>query len=1087
MGILQGMFVTSSKNNLGIGKVIDIVDDQAIVEYFYSVASRIKKNLPLGSIKEVKLQYQTRCYIWSDRLDKYMMGRIVGSSGDEYEVALPDKDYLYVNATDIYVRCNEVMEDPVEVLALKGQETAFFHRHRSNFVRTFIKQRSTARGMTGMVSSKIRLLGHQVEVVRRILEDPIQRYLLSDEVGLGKTIEAGMIIRQYLQDYPLGRVLIVTPPFLEDQWQKELREKFIIDEFDDRVDIVGTDGLCNKGDGQSYGLLVLDEAHQIAAYAFSSDSKKKSLYKKFCSMAHSSDKVLLLSATPVLNNEQDFLAMLHILDPDHYQLKNLREFREKVQKRQEIGRLLLSLKEGANPFVLKRTVPRLKELFPYDSRILGYSDQLIHCLNSEEKDNSLMDRLIRSMRIHITETYRLHRRMLRNRRDSVKEVLVGRYQEAGPSKQLTLEYELDERAEKIHDLLDEWRNGALNFIRRVEHELQGKLEEQMGSLFHLLVHCAGSDLNLLAEVITYRLEGKIRGNLRDEIGSLYEKLIRAVPLFEGETELLQILLDVLQNSSEEGDRVKLLEQVLNSIQMRHLKEPLPKCVVFTTFTKTCKSIIKHLYQALGEDHVAGYFHGVPPGLAEEEVQHFRTDPQCFVLVCDRSGEEGRNLQFADILIHYDLPWSPNRLEQRIGRLDRIGRERPLRSFIFTGPDCENSIYDAWYRVLNEGLGIFRTSIASLQFYVEAKLPQLNGLAFREGAKGLLQSIPSFKEEIHAEQVKISEQNALDEIDALEKSAQEFFNSLVEHEEKYEEIQQSSEAWLCDALRFSKKTDHKNKLVSYKPTPQTMVPLDRLLKFVTNDQPGTYCRQRAVTLPQSRLFRVGEKFIETIEDYIQWDDRGKAFAIWRLEKNWSKTPGNEWFGFRFDYVIEADTLSAEEVLAQGDLRRLDPKALKRRADAFFPPLFISIFLDGDMKLVEDEQLLQILKRPFERKKDYGSDYNLTKHRLGMIDELVDPGLWPGFCREARETAGDILRSLPYLQEECEKRARITAREYDNRLEQLALRQGYDKVGNKTKEDLELERQLADALIQGIRNPNIRLDSVGFIVVSGYDPF
>ena len=86
--------------------------------------------------------------------------------------------------------------------------------------------------MHGVISSVIDLYNHQIEVVRRVLEDPKQRYLLADEVGLGKTIEAGIIIRQYLLDHPEGHVVVITPPLLRRQWMSELRQKFLIDDFD---------------------------------------------------------------------------------------------------------------------------------------------------------------------------------------------------------------------------------------------------------------------------------------------------------------------------------------------------------------------------------------------------------------------------------------------------------------------------------------------------------------------------------------------------------------------------------------------------------------------------------------------------------------------------------------------------------------------------------------------------------------------------------------------------------------------------------------------------------------------------------------
>ena len=112
------------------------------------------------------------------------------------------------------------MENPMTILAHRGHDTAFFHEKRWQFVKSTVQQRAAARGMKGLISSSIELFPHQLAVIRRVLEDPIQRYLLADEVGLGKTVEVGVIIRQFLLEEPQGQVIILVPPFLVKQWKR---------------------------------------------------------------------------------------------------------------------------------------------------------------------------------------------------------------------------------------------------------------------------------------------------------------------------------------------------------------------------------------------------------------------------------------------------------------------------------------------------------------------------------------------------------------------------------------------------------------------------------------------------------------------------------------------------------------------------------------------------------------------------------------------------------------------------------------------------------------------------------------------------
>jgi ATP-dependent helicase HepA len=201
------------------------------------------------------------------------------------------------------------------------------------------------------------------------------------------------------------------------------------------------------------GLLILDEAHHIAAMASSSNKVQNQCFETYKQLAHKCDRLLLLSATPVLNHEQDFLTMLHLLDPTTYKLEDLAGFSAKVLKRQEIGRVLLAFKAGAKPFVLKTNIGKLQSFFPEDSYLLNLLSQMQQSL--EQKDSATeIDKIIQVIRNHISDTYRLHRRMLRNRRATVEDVIFDR--NAIPK----TEYDLDDRSDFIHELLEEWRTVA---------------------------------------------------------------------------------------------------------------------------------------------------------------------------------------------------------------------------------------------------------------------------------------------------------------------------------------------------------------------------------------------------------------------------------------------------------------------------------------------------------------------------------------------------------------------------------------------------------------------------------------------------
>src|SRR5262249_38634955 len=149
------------------------------------------------------------------------------------------------------------------VLIAGGQDRAAAHGQRHPFVRSLVHQRAASRGMTGLVSARLSFYPHQVEVVRRVLQDPVQRYLLADEVGLGKTIEAGAILRQFLLDQSAGEALVLTPPLLMDQWEEELRSRFYLVP-GKRVRVRSCE---DPADWPDCRFVLIDEAQHIAALA----------------------------------------------------------------------------------------------------------------------------------------------------------------------------------------------------------------------------------------------------------------------------------------------------------------------------------------------------------------------------------------------------------------------------------------------------------------------------------------------------------------------------------------------------------------------------------------------------------------------------------------------------------------------------------------------------------------------------------------------------------------------------------------------------------------------------------------------------
>ena len=695
--------------------------------------------------------------------------------------------------------------------------------------------------------------------------------------------------------------------------------------------------------------------------------------------------------------------------------------------------------------------------------------------------------------------------MLRNRRGAVQSgVLAGRATTGGSPTPRTLEQDIDERSPQVHALLEEWRDSAVAFLGRDDGQASalGVTEEGLEKVFRLLFLAAGTWLELLGALVALRLHPECRTPNAD-LAETDQRTLQDGPRFPGEREVLEGLAELIAVPSEEGDRIRLLELALQNIRKVNKGGPPPKCVVFTSHSRVCREILQRVQASFGAQAVAGYHAGLDRARVEQAITRFRTHPTCFVLVCDPAGEEGRNLQFAERVIHFDLPLSPNRMEQRIGRLDRIGRDRPVRSTVFIGPATEDSLFEAWYRVLDEGFRVFDRSIASLQFFVEEHLPRLTRTLFREGAPGLLALVPEICSGIAKEQERIDEQDALDAIDAYEQNAAACFEDIQRLEAAHEDLEEDLHVWVGEALHFRRDPDfyRSERTTLYGPDMdrwgalRTLVPADWLQHRLSRhlEHPGAFDRRIALRVRGTPVLRIGEGFVDAMASYVGWDDRGQAFALWRHWPAWSPAEGAEWVGFRFNYAVTADLREARQVLAQFGMPRSAVRSLQRRADAILPPLIEVVFLDTDGRTVADPDVLAILGRPYLAHDKGGSDYNLANERLAAIDPIVPPSRWPDLCAHARaaSSAEVLTRGEPPLRERCAAFAEQAGRGLGLRLAQLRLRLGREQGerssgGTVSARDIEIEEAVGAALVRGIHSPQLRLDSIGFIVVSGRPP-
>ncbi len=653
-------FAQSSENALGVGKLLAIDGGCASVEYFSSPCHKpAVLTVAARSVRRIALDEQTRVYFFDPDGVVWRTGRsLIATEDGAYVVAFPNQDVRTVHCDRLYVRCDSLIDEPTDFLAGRVTESPFLHERRSRLANAFAEQRGAVAGMTGLLSAGIELEPHQIEVVRRVLQNPAQRYLLADEVGLGKTIEAGIIIRQFVLDDPTGhQILVVVPPHLVDQWVAELSRRFTLDCCTgSAVRVVSfnqVDAALATGQPR---MLVIDEAHQLAALvAAPAGSTGHLRFRRVCEAAVRAERLLLLSATPSLHNEAGFQAMLHLLDPTVYPLGDLEAFRVRRDWHQRVAELFHVFHSVESGSFLNDCLDDLTAMFPADAHLRALAAQLRPLLAYGQDPTS--DRradLIQDIRCHVSEAYRLHRRLLRNRRADprVEPILPGRHGLA------LWEYD-DPASSPLGDLLEEWRT-----IAAQRAAADPAKRDELAECLRLFWDAFADPLALVALAAARRGEADHEQLAGLALTPAEVAALGSVPLFD-EEDILRRLVD----TALQLENLERADAVAAKIDALWVKQPDFRVVLFTTFPRTADEVRDAL--------AARWRTGV--------VRHGQTgwerswaDKAARVLVCDRSAEEGLNLQGGRIaLVHYDMPMSPNRIEQRLGRVDRYGVGPPF--------------------------------------------------------------------------------------------------------------------------------------------------------------------------------------------------------------------------------------------------------------------------------------------------------------------------------------------------------------------------------------------------------------------------
>ncbi len=560
--------------------------------------------------------------------------------------------------------------------------------------------------------SGIRTLPHQIEAVyRKMLPQPRLRFLLADDPGAGKTIMAGLLVKELKLRQAIDRCLILVPAPLTIQWQDELLRFFgepfqIVHAANDQqqllnlwereaqviasIDYAKQDGVRERVWGLHWDLVIVDEAHKCSAYTKRATGRGDEVertrrYQLAERLSEHCDNLLLLTATPHHGDDDRFAHFIRLLDRDLFPEPH--RFGEEARR---VRREILRLGEDC-PWSLRRLKEDLKDLrgrrlFP--------------------------DRHVRTVSFSLgADEYAVYKAVTAYINEFLPRA-AGRRKNSVALVRTVFQRRLASSTRAIHESLQRRRKRLADLVEELERLPPARRALRLAQLAGRLADTEQDEDDLdettrdaLTDEATAALE---LDRLRTEVAALGDVAARVGRLRDGGRDSKLVALRDCLRRAEFGD----------------LQDGRGKLLVFTEHRDTLRHLRDHL-DAWGYS-TCEIHGGMNPRERRQAQEDFRTSRQ--ICVATEAAGEGINLQFCHLMVNYDLPWNPTRLEQRLGRIHRIGQSRDVHAFNFVAtssddgqPVIEGRILE---RLLNK-LDLMRDALGDRVFDVVGEVLSLN--------------------------------------------------------------------------------------------------------------------------------------------------------------------------------------------------------------------------------------------------------------------------------------------------------------------------------------------------------------------------
>ncbi len=1018
-----GRFVIGEPE-LGIGRLVDVDGATARVRYFRAPVKEpyVERESDLQQVAVAEIRPHTRVYFHDGR--RWRIGRIEGErhrSDGRYVVALPNHEGEILSSDQFDIRWTPRIEDPYEVLAALGGASPLVYEPRVDLLASWHALRAAAAGVDGLLLGSVELHDHQLTVVRSVSDDHERRYLLADEVGLGKTVEAGALVWQSLRDRPTGQVLVLAPDHLRQQWCDELVDKFHVDGFwNASIRICAHEQPETWPDGPVH-VLVIDEAHHLTR----AGPFPTATLLRVAELAHGARDVLLLSATPVRTNEAAFLDLLHLLDPKNYQPQDLGEFTRRVEMRDELALIHHSLTPDLDDFDFSLFADQLRSLFPNDKALDLLISQTQDCTDTQRPD-----RIVR-VREHLSETYRLHHRLLRTRRSPQISASFG---VRGRRRGRPFTVEIGDDSEEVRiDLIEGFR---LHMAELIDSEKVG-VERATESL-RMLGQACGSLPHAVLELMDH-------GESEGAVGLVSHWLASRGEAWRRELEAVAPIV---------------LDETARQIVSMAIAKDLGKVVVASAYPRVAQVVYSAVADFSGAHRVAEHLSARSREENAASVDRWRKDANCRLLICDASAEEGINLQAADVVVHLDLPWDVFRLEQRLGRVDRFvrGKSQPVESMVFIYGD---QVYGSgWFLFAADSCGVFDRSVSSLQYVLADLESEVLGQVIAGGAGVFDSDVESRRDRLDVEAQRIAAHDSLDSVSGLHRG----LNERLIHEDANPRLGAALKTWLTGVGAKMWSPAKGSVRIANRPRPQVPFALERAMT-PWFDTEIALSREAAVDR-KVPLVRPGHRLLDPIVRHLRDDDRGVAFAFMRSERGcWPPT-----VVFRTDFLVRGSTTDELDRIAR---EQGVTSWLQVQHESLVPPVLETVYMSDQGVEVGGGSAT----RPFEKAK---GDRNLM-WRTEMFDQLTEHLDWEAVCGQGLASARRILDGRDSVGPRAAHAAQSLRSSIDGHLAALRARAATDL------EPVDERVQAFEALASAVPNElELVVDVIGCGVVVLADP-